>query len=917
MKKKWEIIDPFFYKQPSKDFINELKGSVHIQLPNRWGLRKANQNEIDLKKGVKLYKDFGDPNGLLDTAYNDFERFLELAKITDGNYPLKISYAPTECFEAYRIEVQPECCNIIAADTEGIRRALIYIEDEMLRREGPFLPMKTIQRKPFIKSRITRCFFSPTNRPPKNGEELGDEIDYYPEEYLNRLAHDGINGIWIYTHFRDLLPSKIIPEYGSDYVRRIDKLNKTIEKCAKYGIKVYILAVEPASTYRNEILFKNQRELLGNQWGDDFFALCTEKEKGAAYAEESTRTLFTLAPELAGLIVITVGESRSHCGSAEIPKNNCPCCKDKPVDEILSKAVASMEKGVHSVKPEAEFISWPYGQRGWGKEAVIESAASVPENVILMHNFEDLGEETQLGHNRLAIDYWLSYVGPSEMFERSAKAAKAKGREVFAKLQVCCSHEVASVPYVPVPGILYKKYKAMRQLEVDGVMQCWYFGNYPSIMSKAAGELAFESFDTAENEFLEDLAGLYWGANAKTVVDAWRLFESGYRNIPLNIAFSWYGPMHDGPVWPLHLLPKNLPLAGTWLTYDAVGGDRIGECMLFGHDLEEAITLCQKMSDLWKQGINIVDRVGGKGVEPWEKEQKSVAKALDCQFESGLNILRFYKLREELGLEKGDQLDILNEMRSIVKREIEISMALSELSQKDKRLGYHSEGEGFKYFPEKLTWRISLLEQLLKEEFVKVEERIKKGISPLEFYQGIEPESKRYVLCKGIIDKAPSESFVLEDGGIDNDTFWSASVGNEFLYIRINCRSLEKDDRVEIWPEFRPMWPYPPFEVTADGEIGFRNHLSGYGLFGKEVFHERQKWNVSLEKGPNGLRIDISIKLGEIGFENGLRPFRLNLVRKNNINTSKWVFDRYFCQRLIFGELNHNEYGWIIDEVKK
>ena len=46
---------------------------------------------------------------------------------------------------------------------------------------------------------------------------MSDDIDYYPEEYLNRLMHDGANGIWIYTRFSDLLPSSIIKEYGKGY----------------------------------------------------------------------------------------------------------------------------------------------------------------------------------------------------------------------------------------------------------------------------------------------------------------------------------------------------------------------------------------------------------------------------------------------------------------------------------------------------------------------------------------------------------------------------------------------------------------------------------------------------------------------------------------------------------------------------
>jgi len=59
-----------------------------------------------------------------------------------------------------------------------------------------------------------------------------------------------------------------------------------------------------------------------------------------------------------------------------------------------------------------------------------------------------------------------------------------------AKLQVGCSHESATIPFMPVPSILYRKYKEMPALNITSVMQCWYFGNYPGVMNRAAGRLA-------------------------------------------------------------------------------------------------------------------------------------------------------------------------------------------------------------------------------------------------------------------------------------------------------------------------------------------------------------------------------------------------------------------------------------------
>ena len=53
--------------------------------------------------------------------------------------------------------------------------------------DGAFLPVGKIERKPWIKNRISRCFFGPIKRPPFNRDELLDDIDYYPDEYLSKL----------------------------------------------------------------------------------------------------------------------------------------------------------------------------------------------------------------------------------------------------------------------------------------------------------------------------------------------------------------------------------------------------------------------------------------------------------------------------------------------------------------------------------------------------------------------------------------------------------------------------------------------------------------------------------------------------------------------------------------------------------
>ena len=262
--KRQIVQDEFFDKQPPLSFVEYLKAPVHTARPARFSRTAAEEGEVSVR-GIYLDHRFPDPDGLLDTVTADFSLFISLCGIGGGRFPVRLQKGITSCFEEYIIDISAEGCIITAADTEGIRRALIYLEDEMIAREGAFLPLGRIRRKPWMSRRITRGFFSPTNRPPKNGDELSDTIDYYPDEYLNRLMHDGTNGLWIYTSFKQLVPSDIITEYGVGHEKRVEKLNRVIEKCARYGIGVYVFAIEPAGIA--EELGDKYADMIGQKCG--------------------------------------------------------------------------------------------------------------------------------------------------------------------------------------------------------------------------------------------------------------------------------------------------------------------------------------------------------------------------------------------------------------------------------------------------------------------------------------------------------------------------------------------------------------------------------------------------------------------------------------------------------------------------
>ena len=890
-------IDPFFDRQPPFKFVDELKQPLHVKAPDYYGKRPIAAGEIDVH-GMYIEAPYpDDPDQLLETVYDDFRLFLNVYGIAGDKYPVILRKGETECFEAYTLEITAESAVITAADTEGIRRGVIYLEDELRRRENAYLVPGTVKRVPHIHSRITRCFFSPINRPPKYGDELSDDIDYYPEEYLNRLMHDGANGVWIYTRFSDIIPSSFIVENGKGYAARIAKLNRVIAKCARYGIGVYVFAIEPVALTAEQA--ERYPELCGTKVGTGY-TFCANSEFGKAFCYEAGARLMQLAPKLKGYISITYGERTTSCSSA-YKHITCPRCKDQKVGEVLSAAVEALRSGIRVQNPACETISWTYGHRAWEYPDILDYVKSAPSDVMLMQNFDDMGYADQLGETRQCVDYWLSYVGPSELFEMTAKQAKESGKHMFAKMQVCCSHEIASVPYIPAPGILFKKYKGAHRLGVEGVMQCWYFGNYPSLMSKAAGELAFNHDFEDEDKFLHYLAAIYWGnSKADTVVKAWKAFEASYTQYPMNVMYSYYGPMHDGVVWKLALKPKNFSLPRTWQTLDPIDGDRIGEALLNGHTLDEALTLVNGMCDKWDDGVEALAALEPESED--EREQHSIADTIQLLFASGRNILEFYQLRDLLGRRIGDPADILDKMRDLVESEIDNSRAMITLCENDGRIGYHSEGEGYKFFPEKLNDRIAQLEELLATEFVEVAGRIKEGKAPLEYYEGIEDNDKikRYTMSNVGLNRAPWEMI-----GDKNNSKFRVAYDQSHLYLEM-CS--ERNVTFTVCPEFRLMWPDATMNIGPEGKLSLGSASFMYNsLFGEREKKEYDKYaKLQVARGL-GTHVILTLDLDKIGLDK-IRPMKLKIMAGG----ASWCWEENGVHTLGKHDVSPGDYGWLL-----
>jgi hypothetical protein len=897
-----------------------------------WHWDEPRSGEASLKAGVRVEATFPDPDGLLDTAYQDLSAFFRNVGLpTDGPYRVVTERVPTERFETFRLVVAESECRIQANDTEGIRRGIFFLEDELMGADGPFLSLGEMERSPFIHTRISRCFFGPIKRPPKNKDELLDDVDYYPGDYLNKLAHDGVNGLWLTIEFKDICRTSLTPVVDPNRERRLEKLRETVAKCGRYGIKVFLFCIEPRVMDPDNPLLVDHPEVGSKPFSGSSFLFCPFSDAAQTYLYEAMHDIFTEAPNLGGLINISFGERSTTClsGADEDWRVACPVCAEKQPGEILHASLSAMERGMHAANPDAKLISWLYVPgNGTGLqrsvEPLIDIARRTPPGAICQYNFESDGTKLQLGKERHAGDYWLSYVGPSATFEKIAAGAAEGGVELGAKLQACNSFEVSTVPFVPVPGNLYRKYREMRRLGVTSVMQCWYIGNMPSVMNRAAASvLPFAPDGLTEDEFLLGLARRDWGSEqADEVVRAWRLFAEAYDHYPLTNAFQYYGPMHDGIVWPLHLKPVHKNLSPVWKLEFPPSGDRIGECFSGSHSIEEVLELCGRMSDTWQQGLDGIRALKPLYVDaPARVQDIAVAEALGIQFRSGYNTLRFYDLREQLLYgAAASRADTLEQLRRIVEEEIDNSEKMAALCEVNPFLGFQAEAEGYTYSPAELRWRVERLRDMLSTEFEDAAADIAAGKPVFPVESGLAEGAFNHVGARvsdtfasswqneEVWDAMPRVSVSAEDPAWT----WQAAHDGASLYLNVDCDPSDSWRAVAVSVAVEPAHIYPRRTFRAD-------------VHGKRPI--RQGWLVPdapwefaapNEEGRQAFRLRIPFD----GFHGELdpsRPMRLNIQvthlshDKEKQIVQNWAppSDQPVQSRLGYGGDNPQEMGWL------
>ena len=519
------------------------------------------------------------------------------------------------------------------------------------------------------------------------GDTFLNDGEIVPELLLKKLSQTGVNGIWFQGVLSKLSPYPFVDGVSDSYEKRRKNLRKLIQKCAKYGIKVYLYFNEPRALAIDDV---NERTkgLLGRECGGKY-SLCTSQPAVQEYLYMAVKDFVSSVPDLSGIITITMSENLTNCYS--ISGNDCPICTKRTRPEVVAEVnnviMRALKDSGTGAKLFANLWGWS-AYMGWTKEDVLKGIALLDKDIAVMC-VSEFGTVMKDGKPYTVGEYSLSQVGPCEETKEYLSFAKASEHKIMAKVQINNSWELASVPYIPVFELIVEHMGNLKSLGVNGLLLSWTLGGYPSASFRLVNEIFSGDFDY--DEWLKSQYADEWERVKKCV----GLFSSAFRNYPFATDVLYYGAMQVGASNLLYRERTGLKATMVCFPYDDIDGWLGGK-----FTAEEYKQKLHALVSEWRVGLEALQGVQGNAQYA---ELKMMAETVYLNLKSLLVQFLYNEGKEQENAQA--LLPLLDEEEYLAK-------ALYALASKDARIGY--EASNHYYFTQN-----TFLEKLINLEILK------------------------------------------------------------------------------------------------------------------------------------------------------------------------------------------------------
>ena len=501
-----------------------------------------------------------------------------------------------------------------------------------------------------------------------------DSEEYCPDSLLESYQRVGINAIYTQGVLYMLSKFPFEPSLSAGYEKRLQNLKKLTERCAKYGIKLYLYLNEPRSM--NKAFFEKHPELQGHVKDDDHICLCTSTKEVQDYIKNAVESICRAAPLLGGFFCMAKSENLTNCYSHVHQSGDCTCprCKNRSIGEVIGEFFAAVREGADRVNPDIKIFDYSWDCDDL--ETRFDIIDHLPERVAVESICES-GIKYEIGGVTSTLqDYSLNIVGPGERSLQMWRRAKARGLETVAKVQLNTTWECSTVPALPVLNKVDQMMSRLTEEGVDHLQLSWTLGGYPSTNLLYACQYFFEHAQTP--------------AVSEEMKRATALFSEAFCEFPSHILTAYFGPQNAGPSTLFYETPTGYEASMTCYAYDDLTRWRsVYPEDVYQHQLEK---LCAK----WQEGLALVQ-------DDPDTETCLMAEAGYSLFRASLNLTRFIRLRDNGGTNA--------ELYAVVADERENAVTMLTLMNQNPAIGF--EAANHYYFS-----RFSLCEKVVNCDYL-------------------------------------------------------------------------------------------------------------------------------------------------------------------------------------------------------
>ncbi len=641
-----------------------------------------------------------DADIVIETAAKDFLDYLitsmDIGAVltkkenVKGAINVKIADSSVDMIDAdntkgFRIDTDKDGITVYGFDARGCAQGLYYLEKVMTIRTAPYIKYGTVKKKPLFSPQMVHS---------------GYGMDNYPNEHLAQIAHDGRDAILLFVKELNMTP------YG--YL----DFNELIYRAAKYGIDVY------AYSYMKNTMHP-------------------EDPGGYEFYDSTYGKLFKMCPGFKGVILVESGlcfpskdpkalkgtgivADYSQIPTGQVTPAGFPCCD-------MTIFLNTIKDVIRKYRSDAELVVWTYTAQRNSEEVRHQWISQIPKDATVLITYDKNDYYTNKGGIKTySRDYTLSNPYPAEKLLSDIKFAHENGYKVYAMTNTGgLTWDMGVMPYQPGAQLWMKRYEKLKELAenygLSGLMESHHYGFYPSMISKLSNEI-YRDVKTSPETLLDNVLKHEFGDT-----DLEKLKEALQYMSDSNECYTASGldecsTLRIGAAYPfnikLELKPPTPPYAhfGNRIVaarYDTEKGWQM-QHRLYGEELPDEIITWEKALEYAHKGVEILKTIENPG----ENLERLIllCKYIECQCVSSLNIKKWYLKKMELDHAKKDRaLQLVEEMREIMREEIKNAEAAIECTDYDSRLGWEPSME-YIADSDHLRWKISQVKYVMESE---------------------------------------------------------------------------------------------------------------------------------------------------------------------------------------------------------